>query len=227
MYIRKVLVLALWLAVGVWVFAQDGTAEPPAAADSGSAPASEEPPAPEETPGPDNPPEEPSPSIASAVGSGVVRYFQWGKAFAVRKDFILSTLSFVWDADRQGIREELFTIHWSFLPFMSVGVGLEVRGLFGEPAGFPGFAGLTAQAGFVLPITAKIKTFGDVVAEFGYSTARAEANVWLGFSIGFDAGVTVMVDTDFGLEFKYTGIALPNGGYQNALGFGWLWNFWL
>ncbi|MDR0525475.1 MAG: hypothetical protein LBG90_06355 [Spirochaetaceae bacterium] len=156
----------------------------------------------------------------------ILRYFQWGTKAGVRKDFILATLSFLWDSDRQGISEELFTLHWSFLPFTSVGVGLGVGGLFGEPAGFPGFAGLTVQAGLVVPIIPNLKIFGDLTAEMGYNTASLVPKR-LGLNIGFDAGFTIMLDRDFGLEFKYKRMLLPNGRFQNALGFGWLWNFWL
>ncbi|MDR0569367.1 MAG: hypothetical protein LBG87_09210 [Spirochaetaceae bacterium] len=203
-------------AAAVSGFAQDISAEsqPPAVSPEESAP---EPPQTETA--------EPRVQPKAGVFSAVRRYLQWAKPLAVRKDFILSTLSFLWDWDRQGIGEEMFTIHWSFLPFMSVGIGLEVNGLFGDPAGFPGFFGVTAQAGFVLPITVKIKTFGDAALEIGYNTAKSSQ--WFGLNIGFDLGITFMIDKDFGLECKYKGVVLPNGRYQNALGFGWLWNFWL
>ncbi|MDR0561299.1 MAG: hypothetical protein LBG73_01245 [Spirochaetaceae bacterium] len=157
----------------------------------------------------------------------MLRYFQWGKPLAARKDFILSTLSFLLVSGKQGISEEFFTLHWSFLPFMSVGLGFEIGGLFGDSLGFPGFAGFTVQAGFVLPVTARIKVFGDFVLELGYGTVSIIPNTWFGLNIGYDLGITVMADKDFGLEFKYKGVVLPDGRYQNAIGFGWLWNFWL
>lgn len=166
---------------------------------------------------------EAKPSAAEAI----LQYFQWGKEFAVRKDFILSTLWFLWDSDTQGIGETLFAFHWSFAPFMSIGGGFELSGFFRKPGGFPQFAGISIQGGFVLPVTKTIKIFGDLVLELGYGRISIIPDSFFGFNIGYDLGFTYMRARDFGIEIKYKGFWTPDGRYQNALGFGWLWNFWL
>lgn len=226
---RKMFLVFLWGLAAVLSFAQNTAPADSAEADDPVLAAEEEPPvtsatddSSEEPPIPEDAPEKPA-----SKPSVFAQYFRWGTGAAVRKDFILSTLFFMWDTDKQGIGEELFTLHWSFLPFTSVGVGLGLNGLFREGFAFPHFVGITAQGGVVLPVTAEIKVFGDFVLEIGYGTADRIADTWFALNPGYDLGFVIMLDKDFGLEIKYKGIWMPENRYISALGFGWLWNFWL
>ncbi|MDR2486041.1 MAG: hypothetical protein LBD55_11710 [Treponema sp.] len=223
---RKMFLVFLWGLAAALGFAQNTAPAGSAGADDPVLAAEEETPV---TSAEDSSEETPiyAPEKPASKPSVFAQYFRWGKGAAVRKDFILSTLFFMWDTDKQGIGEELFTLHWSFLPFTSVGVGLGLNGLFREGFAFPHFVGITAQVGIVLPVSAEIKVFGDFILETGYGTAGRAADTWFALNPGYDLGFVIMLDKDFGLEIKYKGILMPENRYISALGFGWLWNFWL
>ncbi|MDR2518283.1 MAG: hypothetical protein LBD13_02590 [Spirochaetaceae bacterium] len=162
---------------------------------------------------------------AEAAQFPLFRYFAWAKPFAERKDFVLAAVSALWTPDAQGIGEEIFALHWSFLPFTSIGGGLNLSGLFGQGL-FPQSLTLVHKAGVVLPLTPRLKIFGDLTLEIGLGEPSAVSGAALALALGYDAGFTVMLDTDFGIEITYKGLWKPDRAYVNALGFGWLWNFW-
>ena len=182
--------------------------------------------APDESPSvpPPTAPETPSPTVEKA-GFPLFRYIAWAKPLAERKDFVLSAVSALWTPDAQGIGEELFALHWSFLPLTSIGGGLSLSGLFGQGL-FPQSLVLVHKAGVVLPLTARLKIFGDLALEIGLGEPSVIKGAALALALGYDVGFTVMLDTDFGIEITYKGLWRPDGAYVNALGFGWLWNFW-
>jgi hypothetical protein len=166
------------------------------------------------------------PAAAAADPSPLLRYLTWARPFAERKDFVLSAVFGLWTPDAQGIGEELVTLHWSFLPFTAVGGGLNASGLFGQGF-YPQSLTLTHKAGFVLPLTPRLRMFGDLTLETGIGEPSALSAGALAIAWGYDAGFTMLFDTDFGIEITYKGLWRPDGSYVNALGFGWVWNFWL
>ena len=153
-----------------------------------------------------------------------IRYFQEKRKTAIRNDFILSSPFFMWSSDFQGMGLEFFSIHWSFLPFTSLGAGLKYSGFFGKEFALPQFVGLTLQAGIVAPITQRIKAFADGVFDIGYNNLTFESGIAMNF--GFDFGTTFMIDKDLGIELKYSGLWI-GGKYTSAINVGWLWNFWM
>ena len=159
------------------------------------------------------------------IGSRITRYFQQASITGVRNNFVLSSPSIMWDGDYVGIGEEFFTIHWSFLPFTSVGAGLKFSGLFGRDFAYPQFVGITFQAGLTTTVTQRINVFAGAVMDIGFNNTLADMG--FAFHSGFSAGLSIMIDRDLGVELKYTGLWMSDNRYVNALGVGWIWNFWV
>ena len=141
----------------------------------------------------------------------------------------------VWGDGLTGGGDELVGIHWSFLPFTSIGVDI----LLGDNNyGFAG--GLDINAGLVWPLTTNdddinVSLFGDGIfriegAAHGFPGLIAEH-----ITPGFDVGISFDWGKDwFGLGFDitYKGVWYADGHYLNSLGasfivsFGNMWKAW-
>jgi TolB-like protein len=107
-------------------------------------------------------------------------------------------------------------IHWSFLPFTSIGLKLLLGGIntTSDPVG-----GVDISAGFVWPFTEYMSLFGDGVFQIsgsGFSGLIAEY-----VTPGFDVGIAVIFDRydiSYGFDITYKGAWYADGHYLHSLG---------
>ena len=124
-----------------------------------------------------------------------------------------------WNNNYTGLYAEPIAVHWTFLPFTSVGLG----------AGF-GFgkthdgqelfkAGVTPCAGLVIPIDETIRFFGDGLMEVGYNDM---GGFWGGAGVsvnpGFDAGIMFSFNNGLGFNLRYKGLWAGDGNYVHSFG---------
>lgn len=142
----------------------------------------------------------------------------------------------VWGDGLIGGGDELVGIHWSFLPFISIGVDILLGGYNGGPAG-----GLDINAGLVWPLTTnddgvKVSLFGDGVFRIEGSQHGFSGLIAGPISPGFDAGISFILGEvgwiNLGFDIKYKGVWYADGHYLNSLGasfivsFGDMWKVW-
>ncbi|GHV78278.1 hypothetical protein AGMMS49944_00690 [Spirochaetia bacterium] len=145
-------------------------------------------------------------------------------AHAFRNDYEYFINPYIqWDNSQIGGGDEVMAIHWSFIPFTSLGFG---AGVGGTSEGVT-WGGINIYAGAVLPLTVNdgfnIILFGDGLLEIGYLNPRgliAEA-----VTPGYDAGIAFNW-SGFGIDIKYKGVWYSENHYRNSIGIGFIFNPW-
>jgi predicted small secreted protein len=146
---------------------------------------------------------------------------------AVRKDlhFLLNP-AISWNEDQVGLTWELVALHWSAIPFTSAGIGF---GLGYLNDGEDWWLGVTPYIGLVFPFSETVKLFTDGLAEIGFDSKGGISKPVPGLSInpGWDIGLRFnILDTGFGIEVKYRGVAHPDNRFVNSFGIAFIVNFW-
>jgi TolB-like protein len=157
-------------------------------------------------------------------------YLEEKKEYAFRNYIdVLAGPYVVWGDGVIGGGDEIGGIHWSFLPFTSIGVDILLGGSNRGSAG-----GFDFNAGFVWPLTSVISLFGDGIFRIGwYGLPGLIAEP---ITPGFDAGISFDwgKDSDFnpGFDITYKGVWYAGGRYLHSLGaslilsFGESWKAW-
>jgi TolB-like protein len=124
-----------------------------------------------------------------------------------------------WNENYKGFYWEPISIHWSLIPFTSIGLGAGFG--FGNTGNGQAITkgGVTPYAGLVIPITENVRLFGDGFMEVGYNNIGSFFNgSGLSLNPGFDAGILFSFENGFGFNLRYKGIWTGDGGYINSLG---------
>jgi len=124
-----------------------------------------------------------------------------------------------WNANYTGLYAEPVAVHWTFLPFTSLGLGAGFGyGKTGDGQEiFKG--GVTPYAGLVVPINETIKFFGDGFMEVGYNGMGGYFDVpVVSLNPGFDAGMLFSFKNGIGFNLRYKGIWAGDGNYIHSFG---------
>jgi hypothetical protein len=158
-------------------------------------------------------------------------------AFRSYFDYLLCG-SFVWGDGVSGGSWDVLGIHWSFLPFTSIGVQGEVS--FLEAGGIDKdvyqyhIAGVIFNAGLVYPLTTNwsgmnVSLYGDGLLEINMADLVWEGLLADRITPGFDAGISFMwgrINGDrSGIDIKYRGLWYKDR-YLNAIGIAYTLGWW-
>jgi hypothetical protein len=123
-----------------------------------------------------------------------------------------------WNDNYTGFYWEPVSIHWSLLPFTSIGIGAGF-GIGKTRDGRDIYkAGITPYAGLVFPITENVRLIGDGFIELGHNGLGNFAGGSATVNPGFDAGLLFSFENGFGFNIRYKGLWTGDSGYINSLG---------
>ena len=124
-----------------------------------------------------------------------------------------------WNNNYTGLYAEPIAVHWSFLPFTSVGLGANFG--FGKTHdGQKLFkAGVTPYAGLVVPVNETIRFFGDGLMEVGYNDMGGFLDIpGIAMNPGFDAGMQFSFNNGMSFNLRYKGLWAGDGNYVHSFG---------
>ena len=148
--------------------------------------------------------------------SGDMSSFGWLKKHAKRNTILVPQVLLETDSKNTNICYEL-GVNYSFLPFTSVGINA------GMAFGLDGFyidtnyfrTMVSGTMGLVLPISSRIKLFGDGLIE-------AASGDDSGIHFGYAAGISTRLYKSFGIEIRHKGIWYENNKKMISLGLGFI-----
>jgi hypothetical protein len=140
--------------------------------------------------------------------------------------------SYLWGRGMSGPSWDLFGSHWSFLPFTSIGLQVEIRLLEEEGKSYDDaepIGGIIFNAGIVLPLTTNsdgmnVSLYGDGLLEINIGEELLPKGLLSErLTPGFDCGLSFMWgeidDLRFGFDIKYRRLWYKDQ-YLNAIGIG-------
>jgi hypothetical protein len=147
-------------------------------------------------------------------------FWEDSKEYAIR-NYVNTSFFIQWDDDGGvGFDWQMLGIHWSFLPFTSLGFAYVPGVLTGNP-----LYGAFVYAGFVLPLITSsdphIALFADGLLEMGDLAPRGLMTDRI--TPGFESGIAFTWDW-IGFDIKYRGIWRTEGRYIHSIGAGLIWD---
>ncbi|MDR1176008.1 MAG: hypothetical protein LBK83_11135 [Treponema sp.] len=157
------------------------------------------------------------------------------KEYAFRSSFDCLGFSFLWGDEVSGFSLDMLGLHWSFLPFTSIGLQGEL-GALGEGDLIDNghlTGGIIFNAGLVFPLTTNawgmnVSLYGDGLLEINLAEPVQKGLLMERVTSGFDCGISFLWgeidDMRWGFDIKYRGLWYKDQ-YLNAIGIGLTWGF--
>ncbi|MDR2808060.1 MAG: hypothetical protein LBB43_03535 [Spirochaetaceae bacterium] len=141
-----------------------------------------------------------------------------------RRNSLGGNFSLEWSDDKVGVGLELIELHWSFLPFTSIGISIYPYFLGGyhtlELMEYATIAlGASLYAGLVYPLTTNYSGFNARL----YADVLFNMQIANGFGLGFDTGLALTV-YGWGIDIRYRGMVYDEH-YVNSIGIGLVFMF--
>jgi hypothetical protein len=144
------------------------------------------------------------------------------KEDAVRNDFHpLIAPSIIWNNDEIGLEAEFIAVHYSYVPFTSVGIGAGGGIIFSDKKLQNWWLGVTPYAGVIIPFSSTVQFFADALSEIGFTQDGGVIEPVPGLTInpGFDFGMRIgYPDKEYAMEIIYKGKWHPHSKFVNSFG---------